>query len=62
MPFNYTRIFSPWLSCLYNNNNLREKVKLKRTPSPQHLGMEHLADRQPHQHVDPKGKFESKHF
>ncbi len=39
-----------------------ERVKLKHTPSPQHLGMEHSTNCQPHQHMDPNGKFESKHF
>jgi hypothetical protein len=62
MPFNSTRIFLQGCHVCINNDNLREKIKLKLTPSPQHLGMEHLAYCQLHQPMDPNGKFESKCF
>lgn len=62
MPFNYTGIFFHGCHACITDDNLREKIKLKHTPSPQHLGMEHLAYCQLHQPMDPKGKFESKHL
>ncbi len=62
MPFNYIGIFFQGRHAYITNDNLKEKIKLKHTPSPQHLGVEHLAYCQLHQPMDSKGKIESKHF